>query len=1757
MEKNPTSKEAVDFLKKEYGIGGWGGPNWPSVMYDSSGITVTSKNPLLNPGVERKIKWKDAASRIQELIKHNRYLTEEEKKGRLVTQDTVEKKEEAHKDSRSVESLKNQVSEDSSVKGQPNLVIPTKNYQYDPSDNLYPSGEKTKYQNNVAAIRLLKQLEANKNVATPSQQKILAKYVGWGGLANVFNPDSDKWSKEYKELKVLLSEKEYQDAMESTITAYYTDPAIIERVYKAIQNFGFKNGSILDPAMGTGNFFSVLPKGISESKLYGVELDSITGRIAKQLYPEANVQVQGYETTKFTDNQFDIVVGNIPFNNIKVQDERYDSHKFLIHDYFIAKSIDVVKPGGILAVITSRGTMDKKSELTRGYIAERSEFLGAIRLPNNAFKSIAGTEVTTDILFLKKREAPINIKGVELEFDWLNVVPIEGRRGIEINKYFQQHPEMVLGKMEYANHYGGTSEYKCVPIPGQELLPVLDKAISRIQGEFTAKQEKAEIISQENENRVQDSLEAPPGTKNFTYLVKDGKLFYCENNILIPQSLNKKDTERIVGLCGVRTALQEVIMVQAAPYDESELNALQSTLNKKYDDFVKKFGYINERSNQRAFFEDDQLPLLLSLEEEIDSKSYKKAAIFHKATIRPQVVRTHAQSAQEALEMSLNRDMKVDLYYMAELTGKEPEDLIKELGNKIYLNPEKLTDDLNSGWESSDEYLTGNVLDKLEYAKLMAKSYPELFSRNVQALEDNQPIPLLPGDIHFRIGSPWIPVEYYQEFMYEQFSTSEFNRISRYGIKIEFLAATNTWRINGKDREYKSIVANSVYGTKRRNAYQIFEDCLNLQDATVRDPERYTDRNGNEQTKYVVNPKETMIARSKQQEIQQGFKDWLFKDEKRSNHLLKIYNEKFNKILPRKYNGENLTFPNMNEEMQLRKHQKDAVARVISTGRGLLAHEVGAGKTAAMIASGMKLKQIGAIEKPMFVVMNHTIDQWAKEIMRFYPGANVLITTKKDFEKQNRRKFVSKIATGSYDAIVIGHSQFEKIPISKERQEKSLRKEISTLTYEIKQAKKEEGKDWSVKQLVIFQKSLGNKLVKLQNDPYKDEVINFEDLGVDCLFVDEAHVYKSLHTVTKLTNVAGIGKSSSLRASDMKMKCEYIQEVNQGRGVIFATGTPITNSMSEFYVMQRFLQPDILNSTGLEFFDKWAGTFGEVVSSLEMTPEGSGYRMKSRFEKFHNLPELMGMFNMVADIQTAEMLKLPVPDLETGKAQIIVSECSPYQQEMMQSFMERSEMIREGLVDPSEDNMLKLTHEAKLMAIDPRLINEGAPINETSKLNKCIDNVFKIWDNTKENRSTQMIFCDSGTPKPNEFNVYDEVKNQLIKKGIPSEEIAFIHDAKTDVQRDKLFAKMRNGDIRVLLGSTSKVGTGTNVQDKLIAGHHIDCPWRPADLTQRDGRILRQGNSNKQVSIFRYVTKGTFDAYLWQIQEQKLRYISQVMTGENISRSCDDTEETVLTAAEVKAIATDNPLLLEKMTLDNDVSRLRMIHNRWLNEKAVMEKNISIVYPKRVVEYENFILGLESDISTVLRNPGNFEIELEGMTYYDEKEAGQAIKPIISSKKGLEDAPVSIGSFKGLEVFVRKTVFNEHYIGLKGESQYDVPLRSHHDRSNIQRLTNIIEDYPQKINEYKEKIEETKAQLNHVENELTKTFPHEQELKELIKKQNELNLKMEFEEKIREKNNAQKVSDASQKVPAEVIINIPSDKQENKVKNTALIPERT
>lgn len=1351
-------------------------------------------------------------------------------------------------------------------------VVPqaANNFHFSEDYDLYPSGAKTKYKNNVTAIKLLKQLELEKRTATQEEQIVLARYVGWGGLANAFSSTAAGWENEYQELKSLLTDVEYKAAMNSTITAYYTEPDLIRHIYRALERFGFEGGpdrKILDPGMGTGNFYSVLPEQFQGSKLFGVELDSITGRIAKQLYPDADISIMGYEATKFEDNSFDVILGNIPFNSIKIYDRRYNDLNPYIHDYFFIKSLDLAKPGGIIAFITSKGIMDRKDESLREYIERRAEFIGAIRLPNTAFKALAGTEVTADVVFLKKRAVPIQFNRANTP-SWLQTDMVRGK-WISYNRYFIDNPEMLMGEMvSNRNMYGNEDGTACVIPDGFDLNQHLSQAVDLLYAQFTAEPDE-EIEADEPEKSETEYEDAPDGTKNYTFVVRNGEIFFCEKDKLIPQSYTGMKAERIKGLCAIRTALLEVINIQSHEYDPIDLQKAQDTLNQVYDRFVAKYGAINSKGNLIAFSDDDQFPLLRSIEDERKDKTgWDKSAIFTKATIRPFRQVNHADNAEDALQICLNHKLRVDLPYMSFLTGKEPEELIHELDKHIYLNPQKYYGNPLEGWELAEEYLSGHVRDKLLYARQKAAEEPELFARNVEALEEVQPEPLTPADIEVNMGAIWVPIEYYRQFMYETFQTSGYKKVieggnNQHRIDIEYFSYTTTWRVTNKNAELDSVTVNQTFGTDRKNAYEIFEDCLNMQSTTVRDRQEYINDKGNKAVRYVINPQDTMIARAKQQQIQEAFASWVWKEPERRDALLRIYNETFNTVRPREFDGSHLVFPGMNTEMKLRKHQLDFAARVIYTGTGLAAHEVGAGKTAALIAAGMYMKNLGAIHKAVFVVPNPLVGQWATEFYRFFPNANLLVSTVEDFTPKNRNRYISKIATGEYDAVILAHSQFEKIPISTERQIAMLERQINEIENAINAIKSENGENWSVKQMVIFRKNLDERLKKLSAEDKKDDLLTFEQLGVDMMMVDEAHFFKNCFVFTKLRNVAGITTSSSQRAFDMLLKCQYLQETNQGRGVVFATGTPISNSISELFVMQRYLQPQELERFGWSYFDTWIAHFAKRTSVLELKPEGGGYRMRDRFVRFYNLPELMAVFREVADIKTADMLDIPgLPAIRGGKAEIISVDATPAQQAIMADFILRAEAIRTGSVTPEEDNMLKLTSEARMMAIDPRLIRPDAD-GTGSKLNVCIEDIYQVWSETTAAASTQLVFCDVGTPKAGKFNVYDEIKNVLLTKGVPESEIAFVHDATTEAQRQDLFERTRQGKVRILIGSTSKLGTGVNAQNKVISIDHLDCPWKPSDITQRNGRGVRQGNENPEIMIKQFVSKGTFDAYLW------------------------------------------------------------------------------------------------------------------------------------------------------------------------------------------------------------------------------------------------------------------------------------------------------
>ena len=1593
------------------------------------------------------------------------------------------------------------------------------NFRFSEDYDLYPSGAKTKYKNNVMAIKLLKQIELEKRTATPEEQIILARYVGWGGLANAFSSTASGWENEYQELKSLLTDVEYKAAMNSTITAYYTEPDLIRHIYRALERFGFEGGpdrKILDPGMGTGNFYSVLPEQFQGSKLFGVELDSITGRIAKQLYPDADISIMGYEATKFEDNSFDVILGNIPFNSVKIYDRRYNDLNPYIHDYFFIKSLDLAKPGGIIAFITSKGIMDRKDESLREYIARRAEFIGAIRLPNTAFKALAGTDVTADVVFLKKRERPIELDRMNLP-SWIET-DLDRSKWIAYNRYFKDNPEMLMGEMVSSrNMYGNEDGTACVAPEDFDLNQHLAQAVDSLYARFTAEPDE-EIEADEPEESNAEYEDAPAGTKNFTYVVRNGEIFFCEKDKLIPQPYTGMKAERIKGLCEIRTALLEVINIQSHEYDPLDLQKAQDTLNQVYDRFVAKYGAINTKGNILAFSDDDQFPLLRSIEDERKDKTgWDKSAIFTKATIRPFRQVNHADTAEDALQICLNHKLRVDLPYMSFLTGKEPEELVRELDTRIYLNPQKYYGNPLEGWELAEEYLSGHVRDKLLYARQKAAEEPELFARNVEALEEIQPEPLTPADIEVNMGAIWVPIEYYRQFMYETFQTSGYEKVieggdNRHRIDIEYFSYTTTWRVTNKSAEPDSVMVNQTFGTKRKNAYEIFEDCLNMQSTTVRDRQEYINEKGNKSVKYVINAQETMIARAKQQQIQEAFASWVWKEPERRDTLLRIYNDTFNTVRPREFDGSHLVFPGMNTEMKLRKHQLDFAARVIYTGTGLAAHEVGAGKTAALIAAGMYLKNLGAIHKAVFVVPNPLVGQWATEFYRFFPNANLLVSTAEDFTPKNRNRYISKIATGEYDAVILAHSQFEKIPISTERQIAMLERQINDIENAIHEIKSENGENWSVKQMVIFRKNLDERLKKLSAEEKKDDLLTFEQLGVDMMMVDEAHFFKNCFVFTKLRNVAGITTSSSQRAFDMLLKCQYLQETNQGRGVVFATGTPISNPISELFVMQRYLQPQELERFGWSYFDTWIAHFAKKASVLELKPEGGGYRMRDRFVRFYNLPELMAVFREVADIKTADMLDIPgLPAVRSGKAEIVSVEATPAQQAIMADFILRAEAIRTGRVKPEEDNMLKLTGEARLMAIDPRLIRPDAD-GTGSKLNVCIEDIYQVWRDTAASASTQLVFCDVGTPKAGKFNVYDEIRNVLLAKGVPKSEIAFVHDATSEAQRQELFERTRQGKVRILIGSTGKLGTGVNVQNKVISIDHLDCPWKPSDITQRNGRGVRQGNENPEIMIKQFVAKGTFDAYLWQIQEQKLRYITQILTGKHIARSCEDVDETVLSAAQFKAAATDNPMVAQKMELENRVTELKILRGAWSNEQLSLERKISTIYPGQIKRYEKEIDQISEDIKLLNQSAGSdFSIVLDGKRYTERSEAGEAFGLLYRMiKEGAKDdsEEFEIGAYRSFPLYlsvgyVSRLVlrYNHHYTTEVGTSALGA----------ITRIEHLAERIPGYLKEAQRELEEVKKQLAVAQQQVGQPFIYEDELSEKVAQLTEINTKLEFE----------------------------------------------
>ena len=1548
---------------------------------------------------------------------------------------------------------------------------------------------KEKFRQNVEAIRTLEKIEGENRIATPEEQEILAKYVGWGGLADAFDETKTNWASEYQELKSLLSAEEYDSARESTLNAHYTSPVIIKAIYDAMERMGFSKGNILEPAMGIGNFFGMLPEKMQESRLYGVELDGITGRIARQLYPNADVKITGFEKTDYPNDFFDVAIGNVPFGQYKVADRAYDKHNFLIHDYFFAKALDKVRPGGVVAFVTSKGTMDKKSPEVRKYLAQRAELLGAIRLPNTAFKENAGTEVTSDILFLKKRDRVIDI-----EPDWVHLC--ENEDGIAMNQYFADHPEMIMGKMEMVSGQFGM-EATCTPDTTISLSKQLEKAISHIEGSI----DEVEFDELDDE-LAREAIPADPGVKNYSYTIVDERVYYRENSIMKPVDVSETMEQRMKGMVQIRDCTQELIDYQLNEYPEDMIKSKQAELNELYDAFSKKYGLINSQTNKRAFNQDSSYCLLCSLEKLDDEGNFKgKADMFSKRTIKKAEVVTSVDTASEALAVSLGERARVDLTYMSELTGKSEEEVAKELARVIFQNP------VTEKWETADEYLSGNVREKLATARVFAENRPE-FAINVTALEGVQPKELDASEIEVRIGATWIEPKYIEDFMRETFETPDY-LFDRNLVGVQYSDVTGQWNVKGKNADRGNSLVNMTYGTSRANAYRILEDSLNLRDTRIFDT---IEEDGKE--KRVLNKKETMLASQKQEAIREAFKDWVFRDPERRQTLCAKYNELFNSTRPREYDGSHLKFPGMTPDITLRPHQLNAVAHQLYGDNTLLAHCVGAGKTFEMIAAAMESKRLGLCQKSLFVVPNHLTEQWASDFLRLYPGANILAATKKDFEPANRKKFCSRIATGDYDAVIIGHTQFEKIPLSMERQAAMIERQITEIEMAIEAVKAEKGERYTIKQMEKTKKSLDARLSRLNDTSRKDNVVTFEQLGVDRLFVDESHNYKNLFLYTKMRNVAGIAQTEAQKSSDMFAKCQYMDELTGGKGITFATGTPISNSMTELYTNMRYLQYSTLQKLGLGNFDSWAATFGETQTAIELAPEGTGYRAKTRFAKFFNLPELISLFKESADIQTPDMLKLPVPEAEYEN---VVLKPSEYQKEMVQSLADRAEAVRDRKVEPHVDNMLKITNDGRKLALDQRLINDMLPDEDNSKSTTCVDKAFEIWEETKEQKSAQLIFCDLSTPKGDgTFNVYEDICNKLKEKGVPPEEIAFIHDANTEKRKAELFAKVRSGQVRFLLGSTAKMGAGTNVQDRLIALHHLDVPWRPSDIEQQEGRILRQGNMNDKVKIFRYVTEGTFDSYSWQLIENKQKFIGQIMTSKSPVRSCEDIDEAALSYAEVKAFATGNPYIKEKMDLDIQVSKLKLLKANHTSQRYRLEDNIAKHYPMQITALKERLEGYRADIQTYAAHKpvdkDAFSMKIGNRTYTDKKEAGAALIDMCRSAKQSNMA-VTIGEYQGFKMSVSfDSFFSKFTISLKGSLSHEVEIGAD-PLGNLQRLSNALEGMTGKMADVEQKLSNVEHQLETAKVEVTKPFAQEQELAEKLERLAELNTLLNMDEK--------------------------------------------
>lgn len=1708
-------KKRVDFLKEEYGIGGRthyfedGTHGW--VDWDAKGILISKS--YSSDAARLRLPWTQVEKRLGELIRYDQYLKPDEKEelskienkyGTLPLpmvrfeypyEDRTPEPTESVSESDTPkadgqEDAETGISNSQIEPDQPNQseLVPTQNFRI--TDNhLGEGGAKQKFRANMDAIHTLQQLELDNRNATVQEQEILSKYVGWGGLADAFDEKKDAWADEYHELKNALTEEEYTAARESTLNAHYTSPVIIRGIYRALEQIGFRGGNILEPSMGIGNFFGMLPDSMQNSRLYGVELDSVSGRIAKKLYPKAQITVAGFETTN-QHNFYDLAIGNIPFGNYKVNDRAYNRLGFSIHNYFFAKALDQIRTGGIVAFVTSHYTMDSKNPSARRYLAQRAKLLGAIRLPDNAFRANAGAEVVSDILFFQKRDHIIDV-----DENWIHLGTTSN--GYAINSYFTEHPEMVLGTLEeQSTQFGKSCTVKADP--NRELSEALEEAVSRIAGHYEPIQStRSGSVSESDTQKVEETLPADPSVSNYSYTLENGEIYYRENSIMRRINRSGVAKERIKGLLQIRTALKRVMQLQIEDASDEEVHRAQEQLGNIYDAFTKKYGLINSRQNAQVLDGDSSYFLMCSLENINDKGELEsKADIFTKRTIRAQQEITTAETPEDALAISISEKGHVDLPYMAELLGRKGEEseIAKALNGIIFHDPQAT--DEQSAWKTADEYLSGNVRDKLRAAEL-AYQKDATYSANVKALKQAQPKDLTASEIDVRLGATWIDKSYIEQFMYETFHTPHYQRNH---IRVSFAAVTGEWQISSKNTIYGGDVsAYTQYGTERMNAYAILEQTLNLRSVTVYD--RVTDADGT--VRSVVNPRETMLAQQKQSAIKEAFAAWIWKDPQRRMVLEKEYNERFNSLRPAEFSGEHINFVGMNPLIGLRTHQKNAIAHILYGGNTLLAHEVGAGKTFTMAAAAMESKRLGLCRKSLFVVPNHLTLQWANEFLHLYPAANILVAGKKDFETANRKKFCARIATGDYDAIIIGHSQFERIPVSAERQERVLQKQLSEIEEAIQQAAYDRGQTFTVKQLEKTRKSLKLKLEKLRAEDRKDDVVTFEELGVDRLFVDEAHAYKNLFLFTKMRNVAGLSTSEAQKSSDMFMKCQYMDELTGGKGIVFATGTPVSNSMTELYTMMRYLQYGALQERGLTQFDAWASTFGETVTASELAPEGTGYRQKTRFAKFFNLPELMNLFKQAADIQTADQLKLPVPE---ANVQTVVVPPSEIQKEMVANLSERAALVHNGAVDPTEDNMLKITSDGRKIGLDQCLMNPLLPDDPGSKVNVCVQNVLRIWEEGKAGHLTQLVFCDNSTPKTGVFNVYDDVKTKLLEAGIPKEEVAFIHDAETEIKKKELFSKVRNGQVRILLGSTQKMGAGTNVQDKLIAVHHLDVGWRPADMTQRNGRIIRQGNNNPVVQIYNYVTEGTFDAYLWQTLENKQKFISQIMTSKSPVRSCEDVDEQVLSYAEVKALCAGDDRIKEKMDLEVEVARLRMLKAEHQSTLYRLEDQLLKTFPEQIKRKEAILQSLSADIDTAKQHPAFTEdtisIELFGKTYTDRKDAAKALLDAGKTCRTMETA--HLGSYRGFELegYVN-IITSEIQISVKGELGHPFELSSI-ATLNLTRLDNVIQKMPEQMELEKSKLDALYQQKADAEKQLREPFPQENQLKEKTERLEEL-----------------------------------------------------